>query len=60
MMQSVDGHAGHLERDASERDKLPRINESHLHMNLWRPTLDCMRQDAFAHPPLGERQFYHV
>ena len=32
MMQSVD--AGHLERDASERNKLPRINDSHLPMNL--------------------------
>jgi len=32
MMQSVDGHAGHLlvERDTSERDKLPRINDLHL------------------------------
>ena len=41
-MQSGDGHAGRLERDASERDKLPRVNDSHLHMNFWRPSLDCM------------------
>jgi len=42
MMQPVDGHAGHLERDASERDRLPRVNDSNLPMNLWRPSLDCM------------------